>query len=219
MKMLKYRILSLFLILAAPCLSYAFDNHDFQVWHTEEQEKKLGDKFKITLQEEARLGDNGGNFYYQHYEPGFLWLVNKNFDLGIYYRQILEKKDGEFLQQNYPHINGTLKAQLFDFELQDRNWFGYRFIEKGTDQWQYRNKLTIKLPWKFTRAQIQPFLADEIFIYLDKGTLDRNRFYSGFDFNLTKDTKASVYYLWQTTKSSGKWKDYNVFGTKIKLSF
>ncbi len=197
----------------------AFDDHDFQVWHTEEQEKTIADNFKITLQEEARLGDNGGNLYYQHYDAGVLYLANKNLDLGLYYRQIINKKDGKFRQQNYPHINATLKAEFFGFSLQDRNWFGYSFVEKGTDYWRYRNKFTLKFPWEISRFKIRPFLADEIFINMDKGVLDRNRFYAGLGMNFMDNLSGEIYYLLQSSKSSGKWKDYNVLGTKIKLSF
>ena len=49
------------------------------------------------------------------------------------------------------------------------------------------------------------FLADEIFV--------------GFGMQLTKNLRAELYYMLVSAKSSGAWKDSQVLGSKIKVSF
>lgn len=205
------------LVLAAKV--YAYDDGDFQIWNTESQEFKVNQESKIIIEEEFRWGDDAGDFYYHHYDAGFVYSLNKYLDLGINYRQVYEKKNGKFKEENTPHLNVALKYEFYGFKFDDRNRFEYRHFDYQTDTWRYSNKFAIKSPWKLTRFEIQPYLADEIFVELDNGSLNRNRLYSGFGFSLAKKIKGEVYYLLQSSKSSGLWTDANVLGTKLKLVF
>ncbi len=200
--------------------AYAYDDNDFQVWHTENQEVKLNQSWKATAEQEFRWGDNASDFYYQHYDMGIVYGLNKNFDLGLNYRQVLEKDSkGKFREENRPHINGTVKWELFGFKFDDRNRLEYRNFETKNAAWRYRNKFGAKFPWKFTRLEIQPYLADEIFINFNSTGFSRNRFYAGLGMSFFKNLKGEIYYLLQSTDSSGKWVKANVLGTKFKLIF
>ncbi len=203
-------------------VSYAFaaDDGDFQYWDTEGISWKLGQDWKIELEEEMRLGDNGGNFYYEHLDLGLTYSgLAEWLDLGLNYRQVSEKKSGKWKEENRPHMNATLKWELWDFGFSNRSRFEYRNIEDADNSWRYRNKLTVKLPLKLTKFEIQPYVADEIFYDFDKETLNRNRLYTGFSFKLFKDLKSEIYYLWQSSEKDDKWSDINVLGTKFKMSF
>ncbi|MBU1997933.1 MAG: DUF2490 domain-containing protein, partial [Candidatus Omnitrophica bacterium] len=89
------------------------------------------------------------------------------------------------------------------------------------DFWRYRNKFTLKLPWKFTRFEIQPIVSDEIIIVFGRPStqLNQNRLSAELGFNVFKNLKAEIYYMLQSSKSSDMWKDVNVLGTKLKLVF
>ena len=93
--------------------------------------------------------------------------------------------------------------------------------EDNDEVWQYRNKLSLKPPFTLTKYKIQPYVADETFFDSDSKELNRNRLYSGISFNIFKQLKGDIYYLWQRSKSSssGKWSDYHVAGTKLKILF
>jgi len=197
----------------------AYDDNDFQIWHTENQEFKVSKESKITLEEEFRWADDASDFYYQHYDAGFVYSLDKHLALGANCRQVYEKKKGKFKEENRPHLNATLKYEIHGFKLDDRNRIEYRHFDYQADSWRYRNKFTVKLPLYLTRFDIQPYVADEIFVELANGLLNRNRLYSGLSFNVTKNIKGEVYYLFQSSKSSGQWTDTNVFGTKLKLVF
>ena len=202
------------------CNSYAFDDGDFQYWNSESVSVKINKDWKIGLEEEWRFGDDTGDFYYQHSDLGLVYSGFADWlDLGMNYRHIFEKKNSKWRVENRPHLSATFKWKLFDFGFSDRGRFEYRNREDAEDFWCYRNKLIIKMPFKLTKFEIQPYIADEIYYDFDIETLNRNRLYGGVTFKIFKDMKGEIYYLWQVSEKKDKWIDVNVLGTKLKLTF
>jgi hypothetical protein len=136
------------------------------------------------------------------------------------YRQIYEKKSGKFKEENQPNGLATISAEVGGgCKLEDRSRLEYRHFDYQADLWQYRNKFTVKLPWKFSKLEIQPYLSDETFFNFYGAVFTKNRFFSGLGINITKNIKSETYYLLQNTKTNHKWPKINAFGTKIKLTF
>ncbi len=210
-------IIGLTVLVTSP--AFAYRDGDFQLWNTESQDFKINKELNGTFEEEFRWGENAGEFYYHHYDTGMVYGVNKYLDLGANYRLVYEKKKGKFKQENRPHINAILKYEVAGVKLEDRNRLEYRNFHYQKDFFRYRNKFTMKFPWKFTSLEIQPYVADEIFIPFNGTGLNENRLYSGFGFNITKNVKAEIYYMLRSTKSADEWTGTNVLGTKIKVSF
>ena len=217
--MLKLKVTVITLALIPPNLVYAYDDGDFQVWHTETQEIKINKDLRLACEEEFRWQDNANEFYYHHYDVGLFYNLKKYLNIGVGYRHVYELKKGKFKLENEPYVTTTLLWDLKGFKFEDRNRMEYRHFDYQADSWRYRNKFTVKLPWKFTRLEIQPYLADEIFLDLQNKAFSRNRFYSGLCMSLTKNLKAEIYYLLQSTRSRASWIDANILGTKVKLSF
>jgi len=219
MKKVIIAVIGSILMLAAK--SHAYDDGDFQVWHTENQEFKLNDKFKITTEEEFRWGDDASQFFYQHYDAGLVYSLNKNLDLGMNYRQVYELRSGnKFREENRPHINATVKYELYGFKLDDRNRLEYRHFDWQEDAWRYRNKFGLRSPWKFTKFEIQPYVSDEMFVsFSGINQFDENRFSPGVAFSLTKNIKGEIYYMLRAKKSTDTWVKSNILGTKLKLVF
>jgi len=217
--MKKISILMIGLVLMATGLVFAYDDGDFQVWNTDAEEFKIDKDSKIALEEEFRWGDNANEFYYHHYDIGYFFNLKKYLNIGGGYRHVYELKKGKFKLENEPYITATLFWDLKGLKFEDRNRLEYRHFDYQADSWRYRNKFTVKLPWKFTRLEIQPYLANEIFLDFQNKAFSRNRFYSGFTMSLTRNLKAEIYYLLQSTRSGTSWVDANVLGTKVKLSF
>ena len=201
-----------------PC--FAFDDGDFQYWNTEKVSWRINKDWRMALEEEFRFGDDASDFYYQHSDLGIAYSgLAKWFDVGLNFRLIFEENSSHWEQENRPYVNFIFKFPLADFKLSNRCRFEYRDKEDSKDGWRYRNKFTVKFPIKFTRLDIQPYIADEIFIDLEKEVLNRNRLYTGFSLKLLKNLSGEIFYLWQSSKKSGKWIDANILGTKLKLSF
>jgi hypothetical protein len=218
MKKVILAIIGLVLLLTTKV--YAYDDGDFQVWNTDVEEVKINKDSKLAFEEEFRWGDNANEFYYHHYDVGLFYNIEKWLNIGGGYRHVYELKKGKFKLENEPYLTATLLWDLKGFRIEDRSRMEYREFDYQDDSWRYRNKVTVKLPWKFTRIEIQPYLSDEIFVSFN-GTseLNQNRFSSGLAMDLTKNLKAEIYYMLQSSKSSGKWRDINVLGTKLKITF
>ncbi|NQT75571.1 MAG: DUF2490 domain-containing protein [Candidatus Omnitrophica bacterium] len=200
----------------------AFDDEDWQYWGTVNASCKISEGWKLDLEEEARWGDDMHNPYYNHTDAGFAYSGLADwFDLSLNYRHIKEEKSNDWKTEYRPHVNGTIKWKLWDFSFSDRSRFEFRERQDSDEVWQYRNKLSLKPPLSLTKYKIQPYIADETFFDSDSKELNRNRLYSGISFNIFKQLKGDIYYLWQRSKSSssGKWTDINAVGTKLKISF
>ena len=215
-------VFSLLITMLMVCaVVYAYDDADFQIWNTDSEEFNLKKNLKITLEEEFRWGDNANQFYYHHYDAGIFYALNKYLNIGGGYRHVYELKKGKFKPENEPYLAATLFFEMQGFTLDSRNRMEYRHFDYQDDSWRYRNKFTLKSPWKFTKMQIQPYAADEIFIGFGDGATEfnQNRFSSGLGMTLTKSLKTEIYYMLVCAKSSGAWIDSNVLGVKLKIAF
>lgn len=209
------------ILLASVIRLYAYDDHDFQVWNTDYEEFKVNDRTKVVLEEEFRWGNNARQLFYQHYDLGVFHELFKWLNAGGGYRQIYDLVGGSFEPCYEPYLAATLLGNFKGFKIDDRNRMEYNDFDYKIDFWRYRNKLTVKFPWKFTKMEIQPYVSDEIFLVFGQVStqFNQNRFSAGFDMNMLKNCKIGLYYMLQSFKSSGTWKDANVLGTKIKVSF
>ena len=219
MKRLTTAGLSIFLGLSVALPVFAFEDGDLQLWNTNSIKTKLNKSLKIKVEEELRFGDNISELYYTHTDGGLTYGVNDNLDLGINYRQVFVKIKGEWKEEYRPHANATLKWVGQDLKFSDRSRLEFRMPEGEDDRWRYRNKLSVKFPWKWTDLDIQPYVADEVFIDFDGEKLNRNRLYAGFQMKLIEHLKADIFYLWQASEKSDKWTSYNVIGIKLKAFF
>ncbi len=219
-KILKLSTLIIAIILFLTIKLYAYDDGDFQIWNTDVEEFQLKKDLKLTFEQEFRWGDNAKEFYYQHYDVGLFYNLSEYWNVGGGYRHVLNKSRGKFLVENEPYVTATFASQFAGFKYDDRSRLEYNHYDYKDDTWKYRNKLNIKAPWKFTKLELQPFVAEELFIFFDDGSrLSESRSTAGLAMNLTKNLKGEVYYMFRTVKSGVKWTDTNVFGTKLKLSF
>jgi hypothetical protein len=199
---------------------FAFNDEGFQFWSVAKVSFDINEDWKAEVEEELRLGDEGGNLYYHHTDLGFVY---KNFaqwvDLGFNYRQVFEKdSEGKWRQENRPHGNLTLKAKLGDFDLSSRSRFEFRNREDREDLWVYRNKVTVKLPWALTELKLKPYVAEEIFVILDPTKYLGDRLYGGMYLDISENIRADFYYVWQLKRLRGL-QDIHVFGIGLKLRF
>ena len=199
--------------------SFAFDDNDFQYWNTESVSWKITEDWKMKVEEEFRFGNDVSDFYYQHSDLGVTYSgIAEWLDIGINYRFVFEEKNDDWSYENRPHVNTTVKLDLYDFNFNSRARFEYRDKENADPEWRYRNKFTIKSP-KFTKLEIQPYIADEIFVDFDGEDLNRNRLYGGIELKMFDNLKGEIFYLWQSSESNDNWTDWHILGTKLKLSF
>jgi hypothetical protein len=203
------------------CLGY--DDGDFQYWSTATFSFDLNNDWKVDFSEEFRFGDDGGELYHYFSDLGFTYKsLAEWIDVGFNFRLIRERADSksEWKTENRPHLNVSLKGKLFDLGITNRSRFEYRDREDSEDFWRYRNKTTIKFPFELTDFKLRPYVAEEIYVDMrGDNIINRNRFYSGFSFKLSKNLDSNIFYLWQTSKSGGEWKDLHILGTQLIFKF
>lgn len=215
-------VIAVITVLSIREICFATDDGDFQYWSSANVSLDIDKDWTFIFEEEFRLGGDAGHLYYHHSDLGFVYKSLADWiDLGFNYKQVFERTDseGKWRQENRPYLNVTLKGKLLGLDLSDRSRFGYRDRENKKDLWRYRNKVTVKFPLELTSLKLQPYLADEVFINFDEEDFNRNRLYAGLSLKLSKNIKGEVYYLWQSSKSGGDWKDINVLGTGLKFYF
>ena len=218
---MKKIVLMMFLALSTACSAYAYDNHDFQIWNTDYEEFKINKKSKIVLEQEFRWGDNATEFFYQHYDVGYFYDLAKWLNVGGGYRQIFELYKQKFQSINEPYLTMTLSGDLKGFKLDNRSRMEFNDYEHKTDFWRYRNKTGLRLPWKFTKFEIQPYVSDEIFVVFGglPTKFNQNRLSAGLTFKIVKNVNADIYYMLQSVRGTSIWTSSNVLGTKVKVSF
>lgn len=218
---LKLSLVGFFVLFISVCSAYAFDNHDFQVWNTNGQETKIGKHSRLMFEEEFRWGDNVSQFYYQHYDVGYAYILNKYFNFGGGFRYIKELKSNKFRDESDPYFVAFTYWELLNFKFSDRVRIEYKYYDYQVNKWRFRNKLDIRAPWKFTRFEIQPLVADEIFFNFNGINLNENRLYAGFGFSIIKNLKGELTYMLRSTKNAGlgTWNETNVLSAKLKLAF
>ena len=206
-------------LLANVC--FGWRDEGFQWWPAVDISYKINKNWQFNFEQEERLGDDGGNMYYEHSDFGFVYSGMADWiDLGFNYRLIYQKdKKDDFGYENRPHLNVTLKGKMFGWDVSDRSRIEYRDMETTKDTWRYRNKIAVKFPIELTEYKLQPYIANDAFIDLDREDFTMNWFYTGFTFKLTKNMKADIYHMWQATKTPTEWKDVYVLGTKLIFCF
>ena len=75
---------------------YAYDDGDFQIWNTDVEEFQVNKNLKVALEEEFRWGNDAREFYYQHYDLGLSYMMNKYWSFGGGYRQVYELSNNKF---------------------------------------------------------------------------------------------------------------------------
>ncbi|UCE98711.1 MAG: DUF2490 domain-containing protein [Planctomycetota bacterium] len=197
------------------------DDEDFQYWSKAGVYFDINKDWRFNFEEEFRLGDDAGELSYHHFEPGFVYRGFADcLDFGFNYRQAYQKDSrGKWSEEHQPNVYFTLRGKFFGLDMSDRSRLEYRDRENNKDVWRYRNKLTLKLPLEFTELKLKPYVADEVFVTVSDDNIDRNRLYGGVSVEFSENIKGDVYYLWQSSRTSGKWTGINVVGTSLKFYF
>ena len=198
--------------------AFASDDGDWQFWSLGGMQVNLSESWKAGLEQQFRLGDNMVKLYYRYTDFGIAWRATPWFILGCDYAQIYEKREGDWKEENRPHLNGTFKWSWREFGFEDRHRIERRIREGRENIWMYRNNLSSMIPLKWTRWEIRPYVADEIFFILDEGELYRNRLTAGFKGQLVHYLWVDIYYLWQSSEKGENWIDCHIVGAKLKAT-
>lgn len=197
----------------------AYDDGDWQFWNTDSVETRIGKQLKTKFETEFYWGDDMRELYYAHLDLGVSAKVVTWFELGANYRYVQEKKQGEWRDENRPHLNGTFLWTMGPLAMSDRNRAEYREREAADEGWRYRNRLRACWASKWSRFEIQPYVDDEIFYDFIVEDWNQNRVSVGLSAELASPLKADMYYMLQSNRKNGEWTEANILGVNLKLLF
>lgn len=177
-------------------------------------------KVAITYENEFRLKNQSSPFYYDHNDIQIKYLVSRYFDIFTDYRLIMQDKGTGFKDQ-------SMFLEGFDLKYPEQSWGKINLrnrIEIGLNQSPAPTSLMwnefpkYNTPWKWTKYEINPFVADEMFFDTrDYMNFVKNRAYVGVDWKISKNIVGGTYYYYETLKGSSTHSD--VIVTQIKFKF
>jgi hypothetical protein len=196
-------------------------NGNLEYWQQIGVDFNINEDWKVTVTEELRFGEHNGNPSLHNTDMGLVYRgLGDWIDVGLNFKKEYEKDSaGEFVHENRPHLNIMLNGKAFGFDVANRSRLEYRDKEHKKSVWRFRELFKIKLPYKFTKFNLQPYIAEEIFFNLGEDNVNQNRLSAGFSGKLSKDIKISLYYIWKNSKITGGWQGTNVIGSQIRFLF
>jgi hypothetical protein len=205
--------------------SFADDSHGhWEFWNSDSVEARLGKSLRARFGQEFRY--HTGVHYYTHTDLVMIFDRNPNFEWETGYRQVLSKADNRWGQEDRLFLRAIPQWKWGRLELADTNTVEYRSFDDGHKLWRYRNKLAISVPARIGNFRFNPYVADEIFIYLtgkDRMDFYRNQFYVGAKSSLGRNVELDLYYMGQSKEKEldeGEiWRNFNVMGVKLRISF
>jgi hypothetical protein len=192
---------------------------DTQFWNTYSVEKTLTKPWRISVEEELRIGEDVGKLIYYHTDFGIIHSTTDWLELGINYQYIRGWKRTLWENENRPHFNATLLAKWKLLKLTNRNRMENRFLSDTKDFWRYRNKTKIQLALEVQDRQIQPYISEEYFMDFDQPEFNFNRLAVGLEAELTKNILGEIYYLRQDQDDRGIEPKADVFGLALNFDF
>ena len=207
---------------------------------------KLTERWEAKVEAEAKFRDDMSEYYDFETMPWAAYRFTDWFKLGAGWRELYGRRNEEvyksaakeendapayvsvadhyWLVEQRPLVDFMFSAQPASWILEDRVRMEYRCIENQDDYFRYRNRLRVKPPWSWTRAEIKPWVAWEAYYedspYLeDDDKLNRHRFYVGIGARLTRNLKTGCYYYREKVLANDAWDSNNEIGVEMSLVF
>ena len=183
---------------------------DYEIWGTFKVGGPLNDKWRIEVEGEDRYNFDAGNIRYFHYDIGALYLINKHFRVGLFYRDIFETKNDVISRVTVPHADVVYNNSGFKLRTRLEYIVKYHDIEN-----KFRLRIRPGYQTKFWK-NFNPFIQDEIFL-TNVDELARNRLNIGVSIKVGKFTFQPGYLLESNHKDL--WANKNILWVNTKLKF
>lgn len=195
----------------------AGDNYEY--WSQFGASMSINEHWALEFEEELRIGEDASRLYNHNSAAGLLYKgVTRWLDLGLSFLRDYEKDDqGTWHPENRTRLNLKMKTVIAGFGVSNRTRFEYRDLDIEPDFWRYRHMLKVTFPGKYTALELQPYVAEEPFLYLNGRGFIKNRLYSGVGFTLSQRISGALFYLCESSKSSGHWDANHIVGTRFVL--
>ena len=210
---------------------------------------KLDDNWEAKVETEAKFRDNMSEYYDFEAMPWLACRFTDWFKLGIGWRELYSRNNTIIsklqpskttpspapaaYQKVSDHYWCVEQRPLVDFmftmkpgpvTVEERLRVEYRDIEDREAFIRFRNRLRLRPPWKWTKADIQPWVAWEGYYenaprLAQSDRLNRHRFFLGLGAKLTPRLKTGCYYYREAVLKNDRWDDNNEIGFEITAAY
>lgn len=186
-----------------------------------EFEYPLNERLDFTFAVEPRIKDDFKRLYYYHFQPELTYKFTDFLDFGLGYRYIKQKKikrdKDTWSEEHRLLFDPKLKWEFAGLKFSNLFRFELRYFDLVGDNWRYRNKLKISKKTRLWGFEYVPFVADEVFYDLRDDKCTQNRFDLGFEKEMSKNVKLTLFYRIQSDKQGRDWSEMHVIGIKFGI--
>lgn len=198
---------------------------DLQYWHVNTLKGPLGGKWGVTVETESHWRDNASTFSWQKVQLQFDYRATSWLTLSPAFWEVVSLDDStadddDWTNEHRPNFNVSALAKVHGWKLRNRFRVSYRMpAGDAPDVFNFRHRLTVEPPWKWTKLEISPYVFDEVWFEEHRTGIYRNWFSAGVDFRVSRRLRAGVFYLLQSTDRATGWAQDHVVGTRLLLDF
>lgn len=200
---------------------------------------KVGERLEAKVEEEIKFRDHMSEFYDAEVMPWVAYTCTDWFKLGLGWRLLYDRKKSaddddaadeteppprEWAVESRPLLDLMFNRRIGAWGWDDRVRIENRRKEDADPYFRFRNRLRARAPWKWTRAEWNPWTAWEGYFEndprLERGDrLNRHRWYVGLSGRLSRSVKAGCYYYAERVLQSDTWASNNEIGLEIGLVY
>ncbi len=156
--------------------------------------------------------------YLHNLQAGIVCKLPRNVYVALLYKREHVAYDDISLDENRTTIEGGWKTGVIkdlDFDIRARTEIR-RFNLEDSNHTRFRLRLRLKYTTAIGSLKIKPFIATETFGKDTFYTVQKNRFYLGSIFPLSKHVELIVNYIWLNSRGS---EDVHIINTGFDLKF
>lgn len=214
----------LFLLIIPSALCAKLPHYkNFQIWNSDEVNIPLSRNIYLSGNGEFRYGNDQIKLYYKHYQLGIRLYRSRHTHFYFGYRHIYHRMKKKWVVEYTPLVDLTFQGgNQRGLLLSNRNRIEYRILEKrlgGKNRWLYRNRTEFTPPYRLSKYQIAPYLADEFFWQEGRG-IDQNRLEGGLKIPYHQRAHLNISYIWRHLKNPAKqWFHQSILRVDFVLRF
>ena len=214
----------LFVVLATVCVSGFPQKDNFGIWYDISTEIKPIKKFELDLEACLRTFDNASRIEETFVEAGLSYKLNKYISAGAAYRFTENIEDDDSYHPRHKwfiDLKGSVPSGDFSFIARIRYQTRYKTYYEDEDDKipdsHIRGKFTIF--YDIPSFHLNPYLGYELFTPVfnePKRRIDKNRFFLGAEYNLTKKHTVEAEYIFQRDYLP-RLRDLNILSLQYKF--
>ena len=212
-------LLTVVFVVSSICCVSVFAESDFVYQSEFEVEAGLTDRLSAEFGTVFVFNDDANKHDETEIEIGLNYEVSNRLEMGAGYLQKYSSSDDGWEDENRPFVNASVKWKWVDWEWSNRAKLEYRMKQDQDAYFRLKNKLEVKSPWKWTKLEINPYAADQIYID-EEDDFYKNKTNLGVGMKFSEHVYGDIHYYLEVEKDDGDWDQYvHAIVTKLELKF